>query len=100
LIKTILNQLKNKGVVKLDKELLTKNIYMLDFMAVDLQLFLNTHPENRDAIDLYNKVITNADKCRTYYEHTFGPFCSYRSVASPGWEWVSAPWPWENGEER
>jgi len=67
----------------------------LDFMLVDLALFLNTHPDEREAVDEYNKVVNEADRIRAVYENHFGPLCSYRSKnQAPTWIWSDDPWPW------
>ena len=50
----------------MDRENLLKRLTMLDFMAVDMQLFLDTHPDDTNAIAKYN------------------------------FQWVDNPWPWEN----
>jgi spore coat protein JB len=81
-----------------DKESLLKNIMMLDFMAVDLELFLNTHPEDSEALEMYNNVIANGDKCRCYYENVFGPLCSFRSEGKNGWLWPEEIWPWQKAQ--
>ena len=81
----------------MDREELLKSLSELDFIAVDLALFLNTHPENKEAIQTYNQVITAADTIRMKYEDAFGPLCSFRSYASNTnqWEWNDNPWPWQ-----
>ena len=48
-----------------------KSLMELDFIVVDLGLFLNTHPDDNDAIAAYNQVITAADTVRMKYEETF-----------------------------
>ena len=63
----------------MNQEELLKSLMELDFIAVDLGLFLNTHPDDSDAIAAYNQVITAADTVRMKYEETFGPLCSFRS---------------------
>ena len=55
-----------------DRDDLLKKLTELDFMAVDLQLFLNTHPTDTEAIALYNKVIKAADIIRAKYEKEYG----------------------------
>ena len=45
----------------MNQEELLKSLMELDFIAVDLGLFLNTHPDDSDAIAAYNQVITAAD---------------------------------------
>ena len=81
----------------MDRDELLKSLSELDFIAVDLALFLNTHPENKEAIQAYNQVITAADIIRMKYEDAFGPLCSFRSYASNSnrWEWNDNPWPWQ-----
>ena len=76
---------------------LLKKLSALDFIAVDLALFLNTHPDNNEAIQAYNQVITAADTVRMKYEEAFGPLCSFRSYAANTnhWEWTHDPWPWQ-----
>ena len=41
----------------MDREEMLKTLSELDFIAVDLGLFLNTHPDNSEAIIAYNQVI-------------------------------------------
>ncbi len=81
----------------MDREELLKALMELDFIAVDLGLFLNTHPENGEAIKTYNQVITAADGVRMKYEEAYGPLCSFRSYAADekDWQWKDAPWPWQ-----
>ena len=82
----------------MNQEDLLKSLMELDFIAVDLGLFLNTHPDDNDAIAAYNQVITAADTVRMKYEETFGPLCSFRSYAAntQAWQWMENPWPWQN----
>ena len=76
---------------------LLKKLSELDFIAVDLALFLNTHPDNTEAIKTYNQIITAADAVRMKYEEAFGPLCSFRSYAANTnhWEGTHDPWPWQ-----
>ena len=81
----------------MDRDELLNKLSELDFIAVDLALFLNTHPNHSDAIQTYNQVITAADAVRTKYEDTYGPLCSFRSYAADtqNWQWKNDPWPWQ-----
>ena len=74
---------------------LLKELTMLDFMATDIHLYLDTHPFDKAAIKKYNNVIAKADECRYKYEKTYGPLCSYRSMSKEDyWAWINDPWPW------
>lgn len=81
----------------MDREELLKNLMELDFIAVDLALYLNTHPSNTEAIEAYNQVVVAADTVRMRYEENFGPISSFRSYDTDPeyWQWVSNPWPWQ-----
>ncbi len=80
-----------------DRQTLLKKLTELDFMSVDLGLFLDTHPTDKEAIELYNKVVRAADTVRAEYEKSVGPMCSFRSTArcDDAWQWAECPWPWE-----
>lgn len=81
----------------MNRDELLNSLSSLDFMAVDLALYLNTHPNDAEAIAAYNKIITAADAVRTTYEKQFGPLCSFRSFAqdTSNWQWKDNPWPWQ-----
>lgn len=67
---------------------------VLDFMAVDLALYLNTHPDDKEVIEKYNAVIDEADKLRCFYEDKIGPIYSYRSFSDKNYfSWINTPWP-------
>ena len=81
----------------MDRDELLNKLSELDFIAVDLALFLNTHPNHSEAIQTYNQVITAADTVRMKYEEAYGPLCSFRSYAADtqNWQWKNDPWPWQ-----
>ena len=78
-----------------DRDSELKKITQLDFALVDLGLYLNTHPEDNYALNLYNDIAKKADMCRMNYEKNFGPLCSFRSCTNKNsWNWINNPWPW------
>lgn len=80
----------------MNRDTLLSKLIALDFMAVDLSLYLNNHSNEKKAIEKYNSVIKEADMIRMEYEKNFGPLCSYRSfVPNNKWIWIDNPWPWE-----
>jgi len=80
----------------MDRDKLLSQLTALDFMAVDLALYLNLHPCDTEVIEKYNCVIKEADMIRCEYEKLFGPLCSYRSASPENrWAWIENPWPWE-----
>ena len=79
----------------MDREQILCELTALDFMAVDLQLYLNTHPCDNEALKKYNQIVTKADCFRTEYEKAYGPLYSFRSVNNGAWNWIDDPWPWQ-----
>jgi len=78
-----------------EKEALLRELTILDFAAVDLQLFLNTHPTDADALQMYNDCTENARQVRERYEQQFGPLTSFRAPSHNTWQWSEEPWPWQ-----
>lgn len=79
----------------MNREQLLCELTALDFVAVDLQLYLNTHPCDNDALRKYNQIVTKANGLRTEYEKACGPLYSFRSVNNGSWDWIDDPWPWQ-----
>ena len=81
----------------MEREEVLKNLTALDFMAVDMALYLDTHPHDREGIAIYNEILREVDNIRSIYEKKFGPLCSYRSVSNcEHFKWVDNPWPWQD----
>ena len=78
-----------------EKETLLRQITVLDFAAIDLQLFLNTHPTDTEALEMYNNCIENSQMARHRYEQQFGPLTGFRSDSPHSWAWIDEPWPWQ-----
>jgi len=79
----------------MERDALLREITILDFMALDLQLFLNTHPTDTSALEMYNDCVTRSAEMRAEYEEDYGPLMAFRSHGQPGWTWNLEPWPWE-----
>ena len=79
----------------MNREELLRQLTMQDFMALDMHLYLNTHPQNNEALSLYNMYAHKADQLRRQFESTYGPLTAFRTPAAPGWEWSNTPWPWQ-----
>ncbi len=77
------------------RDSILNRLTMLDFMAVDLHLYLNTHPNDKEVIEKYNEIIKEAEEVRYEYEKNFAPLCSFRSASSEHhFNWINNPWPW------
>ena len=67
------------------------------FGAHDINLYLDTHPNDRAMIELYNQYRNEYENALAQYEKKFGPITvdSEATLAYP-WAWNNLPWPWEN----
>jgi spore coat protein JB len=63
-------------------------------MALDLGLYLNTHPCDREALSQYNQVAQEAEKARAQYERAYGKLYAQRACGCDRWTWPDDPWPW------
>lgn len=79
----------------MNREQLLKQITVMDFMATDLHLYLNTHPEDAEALTMFNDVVAQSAQVRKEYEEHFGPLVSYRTQDAASWRWSNDPWPWQ-----
>lgn len=76
-------------------ELLKKyNAYA--FAAYDWNLYLDTHPNDKDAIAMFKKMVNKAKELRNEYQAKYGPLTAEASADSERWNWIDNPWPWDN----
>ena len=81
-----------------ERRRLLNEIGKIDFILVDLNLYLDTHPYDHTAIEEYKKY--NELKSRLVKEYTsaYGPLCL--DTLDPDmneWKWSLQDWPWEGG---
>ncbi|MGE5396613.1 MAG: spore coat protein CotJB [Chitinophagales bacterium] len=77
------------------KQLLVQ-IMAEEFTAVELNLFLDTHPEDRKALSDFNETVKKLNQFKAQYEQKYGPLTNFGYVTSEyPWHWVDEPWPWE-----
>ena len=78
-----------------EKTQLLREIQSADFLALDLQLYLNTHPNCLRALKLYKKTVNDAAVLRKKYEKNYGPITAAASSDEIPWQWSKNPWTWE-----
>ena len=81
-----------------DRERLLRRIAAYDFAIVELQIFLDTHPTNEEAISKLDEYTKKSDVLRAQFEERFGPIQS-NNIESKRLAWISNPWPWDNEED-
>ena len=70
----------------------------LCFACVDLGLYLDINPDDKDAIELYNMYRTNLGEYMVMYQNKYGPITRTSDALNAyPWKWNASPWPWEKG---
>lgn len=77
-------------------ELLTQ-IDSLCFACIDLNLYLDIFPDDREVLDLFNRYRKEKIELTRQYEMKFGPLTTdSEALQTFPWDWIGQPWPWEN----
>ncbi|MNJ60702.1 CotJB protein [compost metagenome] len=76
-------------------EMLEK-LQALDFVLVELNLFLDTHPDDLASIQQYNQLVQERTQLANHFQHLYGPLMNFgHSYSKFPWEWSKVPWPWQ-----
>ena len=67
----------------------------LAFAVQELALYLDTHREDTDALELYRAYQELHRNGLKEYEKTYGPLSHQSTVDSDRFAWLDTPWPWE-----
>lgn len=65
------------------------------FMADELRLFLDTHPQERQALEAYRAA---AGQVKQLQAELPDAVCAMDAGKGGSWDWTSTPWPWEMEE--
>jgi len=72
-----------------------KEIQALEFTAIDFNLYLDTHPEDRTALRDFNRTVIELRELKEKYERAYGPISPMEPESREYWAWAMTPWPWE-----
>lgn len=77
---------------------LLNHINAVSFAVVEAQLYLDTHPDDPDALAFFHKYLEERKIALKEYATYYGPL-TIDSTAScdDRWKWVNEPWPWQEG---
>lgn len=74
------------------KKLLTR-LSSIQFSMVETRLFLDTHPDDIDALEMYEKYKKKYMALVEEYEKEYGPLTLNGHNSD---DWIQNPWPWDN----
>ena len=67
----------------------------LGFAVQELALYLDTHRDDREALELYHSYQNLYEKCRSAYREKHGPLTHMHGSDAASYDWLEDPWPWE-----
>lgn len=70
-------------------------IQALAFAVQELALYLDTHPEDRKALELYQQYQRLYAECMEKHQAHLGPTNHQTPTDGDTYSWLDDPWPWE-----
>jgi spore coat protein JB len=75
---------------------LLEQIQAIEFTAIDLNLYLDTHPDDQRAMtDFANAVCQMQSLHAAYVSKYHAPVIVADLTDKACWSWVTEPWPWQ-----
>ena len=81
------------------KEELLQLINEISVVVVELSLFLDTHPDDEDALACLKEHSQARNRALEEYAAHYGPLTldTASENCNRRWDWIMQPWPWEGG---
>ncbi len=70
------------------------------FATHDMQLYLDTHPDDKKAFSLFKSLAQKAKELKSQYVKEFGPLTPMDNSELETYMWLDSPWPWEKGGNK
>ena len=70
-------------------------LQVLGFAIQELALYLDTHPEDEEALELYRSYQQIYHKCMMEFSENHGPMNHGTPQSGKSYCWLNDPWPWE-----
>lgn len=74
-------------------------LQVLAFMIQELALYLDTHRDDQEALELYQAYQEVYHKCMMQYTKDCTPL-NHRTPTEGPYRWLSDPWPWEYAKNK
>ena len=72
----------------------------LSFAITELGLYLDTHENDREALEIFNQYAEQYQELLQQYEQNGGTLTQMESGMSGKYRWLSEPWPWDYEQSR
>ncbi len=78
---------------------LMRKIQAKAFAKCEAELYLDCHPDSRQALDYFHKVTKELDTLTHEYDERYGPITT-DGASLNRWNWVDDKWPWHKDFEE
>lgn len=78
-----------------EKDALLKKLSAYSFAEKEWNLYLDTHPTDREGLAMHKRMADRTRELTEEYESKFGPLTSMSANNKNFFEWIDEPWPWE-----
>ncbi|MBQ7125349.1 MAG: spore coat protein CotJB [Clostridia bacterium] len=72
-----------------------ETIRAYSFVMDDLRLYLDTHPRNKQALNMFLDTMKKRNELLVEYTNIYGPIDSYYINSDGTWSWINEPMPWQ-----
>ncbi|MBD5129452.1 MAG: spore coat protein CotJB [Ruminococcaceae bacterium] len=87
------NSVRNSSNSDQSCEELMRAIMEADFFAQDLKLYLDTHPDDTRAVEMFREAVKQTKACRAAFEDSFYPLLASSAGTDGTWDWADGVWP-------
>lgn len=78
-----------------EREKALMRVQTFSFALNEANLFLDTHPKSREALDYYHKAVKEYNDAVQTYITNFGPLDFTQVLSKDTWTWIEGCMPWE-----
>ena len=76
-------------------DMLLRNVQATSFLAHDILLYLDTHPDDCAALAAYRAALRDRDAARRAYEEQVRALVPDGTLRRDGFDWTDGPFPWQ-----
>ena len=76
-------------------EMLLRNVQAKSFLAHDILLYLDTHPDDAVALRVYRAALQERDAARRAYEQQVRALTPDGQLCRGEFDWTDEPFPWQ-----
>ncbi len=79
-----------------------RQLQSLGFAMYETALYLDTHPEDKNALAVFDRYNEMYKRATEEYSKAYGPLTISDTTNAKEhgvWQWATEPWPWQSEEE-